>query len=406
MTAHRRPVDSDCLPTVAMIGGGQLTRMTHQAAISLGVTLRVLAASAADSAARVAADVWLGGGSDLAELREFAAGADAVTFDHEHVPLEAIRALERDGVRVHPGSAALRYAQDKLAMRERLGQLGCAMPRWETAKTPEEVTRCGHEFSWPVVVKTPRGGYDGKGVWRLADARAGSVLVPRLLASHPVLLVEECVAMRQELSALVARSPYGQIACWPITQTVQRDGVCVQTITPAPELSDDRAVAAQELAIGIAAELGVVGVMAVELFDTGDAVLVNELAMRPHNSGHWTIEGAQTSQFEQHVRAVLDYPLGATGLNASCVVMANILAGTSPAGSPALDERLHHLFAHDPAVRVHLYGKQFRPGRKVGHVTLLARPELVSSGADTVDALGRRANAAAGWLGSSAMLGG
>ncbi len=395
----------DRLPIVAMVGGGQLTRMTHQAAISLGVTLRVLADAPEDSAARVAADVRIGAAEDLATLREFSCGVDVVTFDHEHVPAAAIRALEADGVRVYPAANALRYAQDKLAMRRRLRQAGVAMPRWKAAQTLTEVVRCGEEFGWPLIVKTPSGGYDGKGVWPVADAQAAADLLPPLLAAHRTLLVEERVAMRRELSSVVARSPYGQVACWPIVQTVQRDGICVQTIAPAPELSDDRAGNIEQLAIGIATELDVVGVMAVELFDTGDAVLINELAMRPHNSGHWTIEGAQTSQFEQHLRAVLDYPLGATGLMAPRVVMANILAAPLPENSPALDERLHQLFAHDPAVRVHLYGKRFRPGRKVGHVTVLARSGLAESGltrsdADTIETLRRRANAAAGWLGA------
>jgi 5-(carboxyamino)imidazole ribonucleotide synthase len=406
--------ERDRLPTVAMIGGGQLTRMTHQAAISLGVTLRVLAHAPGDCAAGVAADVRVADGSDLAALREFSRGADVVTFDHEHVPTAAIRVLEADGTCVYPTANALRYAQDKLAMRERLRGIGAAMPRWKAARTTIEVLGCGEEFGWPIVLKTPGGGYDGKGVWWLADAQATSTLIPRLLTSHPVLLVEERVPMLRELSALVARSPYGQVACWPITQTVQRDGICVQTLTPAPNLPDERAGAIQRLAVDIATELGVVGVMAVELFDTGDTVLINELAMRPHNSGHWTIEGSQTSQFEQHLRAVLDYPLGATGARAPRIVMANILAAPPPENSPALDERLHQLFAHDPAVKVHLYGKEFRPGRKVGHVTVLAqpgldRPGLARSGlarsdADTIDTLGRRANAAAQWLGAAVPL--
>ncbi len=392
---------------VAMVGGGQLTRMTHQAAISLGVTLRVLAHARDDAAARVAADVRIGAGEDLEVLRGLSPGADAVTFDHEHVPGTVIRALAVEGARVYPAADALRYAQDKLAVRERLGQTGLAMPRWKAARTPADVVYCAEEFGWPVVVKTPRGGYDGKGVWQLADARSAAELAPRLLAAHRALLVEERVPLRRELSALIARSPYGQVACWPIVQTVQRDGICVQTIAPAPDLPDRRVGEIQQLAIGIAAELDVVGVMAVELFETADGVLVNEVAMRPHNSGHWTIEGAQTSQFEQHLRAVLDYPLGATGLTARCVVTANVLATETPEHSPTLDERLHHLLAHDPAVRVHLYGKKFRPGRKVGHVTVLDRSGGPGrTDADTADGLGRRANAAAQWLGGGVPLGG
>jgi 5-(carboxyamino)imidazole ribonucleotide synthase len=202
--------------------------------------------------------------------------------------------------------------------------------------------------------------------------------VAQLDGTGTPLIVEELVALRRELAVVVARSPFGQVAAYPVVETVQRDGICVEVLAPAPDLPTERAVQAQELAIRIATELGVVGILAVELFDTGTDVLINELAMRPHNSGHWTIEGARTSQFEQHLRAVLDYPLGATGLTAPVVVMANVLGGDPAdahpgAGGAAMstDERLHHLFAVDPAIKVHLYGKGVRPGRKIGHVTAL-----------------------------------
>jgi 5-(carboxyamino)imidazole ribonucleotide synthase len=179
------------------------------------------------------------------------------------------------------------------------------------------------------------------------------------------------VPIVRELAAVVARSPFGQVAAYPVVETVQRDGICVEVLAPAPGLSDDRAVQAQDLAIRIATHLDVIGLLAVELFDTGTDLIVNELAMRPHNSAHWTIEGARTSQFEQHLRAVLDYPMGDTSLNAPVVVMANVL-GAAPVGRDmSLDERLHHMFASEPAVKVHLYGKQVRPGRKIGHVTAL-----------------------------------
>jgi 5-(carboxyamino)imidazole ribonucleotide synthase len=220
------------------------------------------------------------------------------------------------------------------------------------------------------VLKTPRGGYDGKGVFVVGDAGAAAPL----LARHGNLLVEERVPLVRELAALVARSPFGQVAAWPVVETVQRDGVCHEVLAPAPGLDADLATAAQRLAIRIAERLGVVGLLAVELFQTADGVLVNELAMRPHNSGHWTIEGSRTSQFEQHLRAVLDYPLGATAMTAPVVVMANVLGGAACAPDwpgPALDERVHHLMAHWPDVKLHWYGKGQRPGRKLGHVTAL-----------------------------------
>jgi 5-(carboxyamino)imidazole ribonucleotide synthase len=347
------------LPVVGMVGGGQLARMTHQAAIALGQSLRVLAASADDSAALVAADVRIGSHTDLAALREFAKGCDAVTFDHEHVPGDHIRALAAEGVKVFPGADALIYAQDKARMRERLSSLGAPVPRWRRVTSASDIS----EF--PCVAKAVRGGYDGRGVWMLDTPAQAADLV----ATGTELIVEERVPLRRELAALVARSPFGQVAAYPVVETVQRDGICVEVIAPAPGLSEERALQAQQLAIDLATELGVVGLLAVELFETDAGILVNELAMRPHNSGHWTIEGARTSQFEQHLRAVLDYPMGSTELTAPVVVMANVLGGAP--GGISLDERLHHLFAEDPGARVHLYGKQVRPGRKIGHVTVL-----------------------------------
>ena len=385
--AESHPKEASRLPIVGMVGAGQLARMTHQAAIALGQSLRVLAADPADPAAQVCADVHLGAATDLAAMRAFAKGCAAVTFDHEQVPQEHLRALAAEGVRVHPGPDALRHAQDKLVMRRRLSALGIPAPAFAEIRAADEVARFGAEHGWPVVLKAVRGGYDGRGVW-LLDAPSPD-LVGELLAAGTPLMAEEAVELRRELAALVARSPYGQAAAWPVVETVQEDGQCVQVLAPAPGLSPDAAVAAQELALRIADELGVTGLLAVELFERTDGTLVvNELAMRPHNSGHWTIEGSRTSQFEQHLRAVLDYPLGDTEPTAPAVVMANVL-GAPRAPTMGIDERLHHLFARFPDVKVHLYGKAERPARKVGHVTAL--------GADMV-AVRRRAALAAAWL--------
>jgi 5-(carboxyamino)imidazole ribonucleotide synthase len=378
------------LPVVGMVGGGQLARMTHQAAIALGQSLRVLAASPSDSAALVAADVVLGEHTSYEDLDGFAKGCDVLTFDHEHVPPEHLRRLAAAGHTVLPGAAALLHAQDKQVMRIRLGELGLPVPRWTSVTSAEDVERLAGRTGWPVVLKAVRGGYDGRGVW---PARSAAELGPLLAAGVP-LLAEERVPLRRELAALVARSPYGQGAAWPVVQTVQRDGTCVEVLAPAPGLAAATAARAQEIALTIARELDVVGVLAVELFERTDgALLVNELAMRPHNSGHWTIEGARTSQFEQHLRAVLDYPLGATGLAAPAVAMANVLAGEPPPGAPGLDERVHHLSARWPALKLHLYGKQPRPGRKIGHVTALG---------DDPAALRRDATAAAAYLATGA----
>jgi 5-(carboxyamino)imidazole ribonucleotide synthase len=339
--------------------------MTHQAAIALGQSLRVLAVAPDDGAALVAADVHLGHHCDLTALRTFAKGCDVVTFDHEHVPNEHIRALAAEGIVVYPSADALRYAQDKRAMRERLGALGVPAPRWRPVTSVADVAGLAAETGWPVVAKAVRGGYDGRGVWQLDGADRAA----ELLGTGTELIVEERVPLRRELAVLVGRSPFGQVAAYPVVETVQRDGICVEVLAPAPGLDQERATAAQRMAIDVAHALGVVGLLAVELFDTGEDLLVNELAMRPHNSGHWTIEGARTSQFEQHLRAVLDYPMGDTRLTAPAVVMANVLGGEP--GGMSLDERLHHLFAADPSIKVHLYGKQVRPGRKIGHVTAL-----------------------------------
>ena len=352
------------LPVVGMIGGGQLSRMTHQAAIALGLSVRVLADGDRDSAALVARGVELGEHTSLEALRAFAASCEVVTFDHEHVPNDLVQALEGDGTTVLPGSNALRHAQDKLVMRERLAALGVPVPAFTPVATEADVEGFGRHVGWPLVLKAATGGYDGKGVWVVRDL--GEAV--EVLRSGVRLLAEEHVPLVRELSALVARSPEGQGAAWPVVETVQSDGVCVEVVAPAPDLSEERSLQAQDLALRLADELGVVGVMAVELFETSSGLLVNELAMRPHNSGHWTIEGSRTSQFEQHLRAVLDWPMGATERTAPWVVMANVLGGH---GDPDLDRRLHLLFGRDPGLKVHLYGKEVRPGRKIGHVTAL-----------------------------------
>ncbi|MFG1990174.1 5-(carboxyamino)imidazole ribonucleotide synthase [Actinoplanes sp. NPDC048988] len=369
------------LPVVGMVGGGQLARMTHQAAISLGQSLRVLSESPDDSAALVAADVRIGTHTDLAALREFAKGCEALTFDHEHVPTAHIEALEAEGVKVFPGSKALVFAQDKGLMRDRL--TGPFTPRWRRVSDTSDISDFAAEVGWPIIAKATRGGYDGKGVWVLDSQAAAAELV----ATGTPLIVEEKVRLKRELAALVARSPFGQVAAYPVVETVQKDGICVEVLAPAPGLPEDLAVKAQQLAIDLANDLGVVGLLAVELFETDEGIVVNELAMRPHNSGHWTIEGARTSQFEQHLRAVLDYPMGETSLTAPAVVMANVLGGEP--GGISIDERLHHLFAEDPGARVHLYGKQVRPGRKIGHVTVLG---------DDMTSVRARAARAARWL--------
>ena len=375
-------------PVVGMVGGGQLARMTHQAAIPLGQSLRVLSVADSDPAALVARDVVLGHHTDLDALRSFAEGCDVLTFDHEHVPNEHLRVLVGEGVKVHPGPEALLHAQDKLVMRRRLADLGLPVPPFAEVTRLDDVLAFGAKFGWPCVLKAARGGYDGRGVWMLDTPESARRAVPELLEAGTPLLVEQCVPLRREFAALVARSPFGQGAAWPLVQTVQKDGICVEVLAPAPEVHLELAESAQELALRVADELGVVGVLAVELFDTDAGILVNDLAMRPHNSGHWTMDGSLTSQFEQHLRAVLDYPLGATDPVAPAVVMANVL-GAPATPEMGVDERLHHLFARYPDARVHLYGKAERPGRKIGHVNVLG---------ERMETVREKARLAAHWL--------
>jgi 5-(carboxyamino)imidazole ribonucleotide synthase len=349
-------------------------------ATALSVGLRVLSEAEDASAALVVAQAPPGQHTDLDALRRLGHDCDVITFDHEHVPTDHLRALEREGVVVRPCAAALVHAQDKIVMRRRLGELGIPCPRWAEVADGAALQAFGDEVGWPVVLKTPRGGYDGQGVLLVSDVAAAQDWLDRVAAAGParpddprhsaVLLAEERVAFTRELAVLVARSPMGQACAWPVVETVQTHGICTEVIAPAPDLSPGLAASATAAALRIAAELDVTGVMAVELFETDQSgFVVNELAMRPHNSGHWTIDGSVTSQFEQHLRAVLDLPLGDPRPRARWTVMANVLGGADPADSE-LYSTYRHLLARDPALKVHLYGKTVRPGRKIGHVTV------------------------------------
>ncbi|MEW2632723.1 5-(carboxyamino)imidazole ribonucleotide synthase [Streptomyces sp. NPDC048389] len=374
-------------PVVGMVGGGQLARMTHEAGIPLGLKFKLLSDTPQDSAAQVVSDVVVGDYRDLDTLVEFARGCDVITFDHEHVPYEHLRALEAQGITVRPGPEALVHAQDKGVMRTRLMEIGVPCPRHRIVADPADVTAFAAEVGgFPVILKTVQGGYDGKGVWFV---RTEEDAAAPFKAGVPVL-AEEKVDFRRELAANVVRSPHGQAVAYPVVESQQVDGVCDTVIAPAPDLDPELAGQAQELALRIAKELGVVGHLAVELFETVDAdgtgrILVNELAMRPHNSGHWTQDGAVTSQFANHVRAVLDLPLGDPRPRAGWTVMCNVLGGDYPDMYAAY----LHCMARDPQLKIHMYGKDVKPGRKVGHVN--------AYGDDLADAL-ERARHAAGYL--------
>lgn len=361
-------LDSRTRSDIAVIGGGQLARMMQAPALALGIRIRLLAEAPDASAAQVIADQIVGDYTDLGDLTAVAHGVEVITFDHEHVPGEHLRELMRHGHACRPGPDALQFAQDKAKMRQRLRELDIAMPRYAYITTRTELENFAAQVGgFPVIVKTARGGYDGKGVWNVSASDEISDLFALVESGeHAVLLAEERIDFRRELAVLVARRPSGELRSYPPVESVQVDGICTDVIAPAPDLADDIAEHGEQLACTIAAELDVTGVMAVELFQThDDRLLVNELAMRPHNTGHWTIDGSVTSQFENHLRAVLDEPLGPTAATAPVSVMVNILGGQVT----DLARQRAHALAAEPNVHIHLYGKQVRPGRKVGHVT-------------------------------------
>lgn len=335
--------------------------MLIPAAVNLGIDVSVFAENSGESAAL--AVTTLGDFRNVHEVLNFSRDVDVVTFDHEHVPQDVLRHLVEHGVTVRPGPDALLYAQDKLLMRERLSELGLPVPDWARIDSAEQLDAFLADHGGRAVVKTATGGYDGKGV---RIVRAASEADDWIALGHP-LLVEELVEFRRELAQLVARRPSGDIECWPVVESIQRGGVCSEVIAPAPSSAGKLSDVADDIARTISESLGVTGVLAVELFETtDDRLLVNELAMRPHNTGHWTIDGSTTSQFEQHLRAVLDLPLGATGCRDRWSVMVNILGGPA---TGSLSDRYSRAFADAPSVKMHNYGKDPRPGRKVGHVT-------------------------------------
>lgn len=351
--------DSDVnkrFPTVGIIGAGQLARMSVAPATALGVNLLLFAENEQDSAAQIAPHV-VGDYRDLAQLLEFAKKCDLLTFEHELVPLSVIKGLEAAGIKVFPTSQSFQYSQDKAAMREKLSAYQA--PKWRV------ISDEGDAFEFPFIAKRISGGYDGRGVWKVKNLDD----LEELLAEHPQLLIEELIDFDSEIAVMVARSEHGQATSWAPTQTVQADGICTLTITPAPVISSALAEQAQHLALSIAEDISLIGVMAVEMFVKGDLLYINELAMRPHNSGHWTIEGARTSQFEQHLRAILDLPLGDPTMTAAFAVMGNILGGEkTDMYRPYL-----HLMARNPELKFHQYKKEVRKGRKIGHVTVIGK---------------------------------
>ena len=372
---------------IGVIGGGQLARMMTPPAINLGLELRVLAESENSSA--VLATTMVGDYTQFEVVAAFAETVDVITFDHEHVPLAVLRKLEEAGVSVQPPSRALAFAQNKLEMRERLGALGLPMPIWAAISTASELQEFLNDNGGVCILKTPIGGYDGKGVRvvKSVDDASDWLEAATLASVGGALLAEEKVNFVRELAQLSARRPSGEFATWPLVQTVQANGVCSEVLAPAPGADDQTIARAAEIARGVAEGLGVTGVLAVEMFETPNGrLLINELAMRPHNSGHFSIEGSTTSQFEQHLRAVADLPLGSTAPTKPHAVMVNLL-GVDPQNDfvTGFDKTL----AQHPSAKVHTYGKDPRAGRKMGHVTVIGEDanEILAEARATAQAL-------------------
>ena len=350
--------------TIGVIGGGQLARMMITPAQELGLAIKVLAENEGSSAMLAATSV--GDYTDYETVRRFAERVDVITFDHEHVPLNILEKLEAEGFNVQPSSSALRFAQNKLAMRQKLSELGLPVPDWAEVNSSVDLQTFLDKHNGVAVLKTPTGGYDGKGVKIVRSVEDAS----DWLAKGQPLLVEEKVDFVRELAQLSARNVSGDWSSWQVVQTIQVDGVCSEVLSPAPHADiTSAAIIAKRIAEG----LGVTGVLAVEMFETQDGkLLINELAMRPHNSGHFSIEGSTTSQFEQHIRAVADLPLGDTVPTTAFSVMLNLL-GVDDVNTfvEHYPEALKVQGAH-----IHTYGKSARKGRKMGHITAVSNSSI------------------------------
>ena len=372
----------DGFPVVGIVGAGQLARMTYQAAIALGVGVRVLAERADESAARVCPQVDIGSPNSRDDLIAFAARCDVVTLDHELVDDGALEAIEAAGGIVRPGAHALRFAKDKLHQRTEFARAGLPVPPFADARTVGDITAFAGTHGWPVVAKAQRGGYDGRGVWVLDGPVAAADLVREAAERGTALMVETYVPIERELAVLVARRPGGECVVYPVVETVQRDGICHEVIAPAgvaTSVFDE----ARRIGLRIAELIDVTGIFATELFLVNGALVINEVATRPHNSGHFSMDACSTSQFENHLRAVLDWPLGPTDLLAPHVVMANLLGEDAESLAP----RVPLAVELPGGVHPHLYGKEVRPGRKVGHVN--------AWGADSEETRARAVHAAA-----------
>ncbi len=335
--------------------------MLFEASIPLGVEVRVLARSSGDAAAAVAREVVVGDWNDITTLVAFADGCDAVTFDHELCAPEVLREAQAAGVVLRPDARAMDLASDKAAQRRLAAEVGLGVVPYVVAHDGRGLREAVGAIGYPVVVKATRGGYDGRAVWWAHGPADLDALVGQGITDAAPVLVERALAIGAELATLVARRTNGEVVRYPVVHTEQTSGICTVVSAPAAT-TPSLALRAQDGAVALAEALDHVGVLAVEYFVVDGALHLNEVAPRPHNSGHYTIDACVTSQFENHLRAVLDWPLGDPSMISPAAVMANLIATTA-----------HDLRPDDvgpPAgARIHLYGKGSRPGRKVGHVT-------------------------------------
>lgn len=355
--------------SLGIIGGGQLARMMYQASIGLSIKVGLLSENNNDSAALVMPDVHIGSHLDRNALFTFADIYKNITFDHEHVPQTYLYEIVNAGYKVNPHPDCLVYAQNKILMRQKMQALELPNPNWTVAKNKADIANFAKHQGYPFIIKAPQGGYDGHGVWKISssDDLLSFYHSHDQTNAYPFIL-EECIDFCAELSVIVARNTNGQVVCYPVSQSVQENGVCVRTITPAPMLAENLSRELQQVGKKIADALNVTGVLAVELMlDKNNLYYVNELAMRPHNTGHWTIDGAITSQFENHIRGVLGLPLGDASMCSPVVVMQNIFGGNLE----DISTKIAEVYAQYSALKVHLYGKEVRLGRKLGHVNLL-----------------------------------
>ncbi len=352
---------------LGILGGGQLAQLMTQAAVSLGIETAVFDRYVDSPASRLTHFEVAGSWDNSGLLQAFAAMCNVVTLENEFIDAHILRKLEEDGLQVFPTSETLASIQDKLVQKRRFEVVGLPVPRFRAVETPRDVLQAAEEYGWPLLLKARRNGYDGKGNTTLRNQGELAINWEGVAAGGRLLMAEAFVPFVKELAVMVVRGRDGEIRTYPIVETVQEEHICRVVRAPAP-IPDDVAERAAEIAIRAVDVIEGVGVFGVELFalDSGD-ILINEIAPRPHNSGHYSIEACVTSQFENHIRAVLGLPLGATDIRFPAAVMVNLLGKRDGSSQDDIARALTV-----PGAHLHIYGKrEVRRGRKMGHVTAL-----------------------------------